>query len=107
MTDKELLTEKAMIYAGDWAGYAALWGCDPCYDKAPRQPGDGYRFYNFGVEGHDPAFLAFFLPAIDRTMKGDVSKHDRHNLGLLRKEVMRRIVAYAEGAPVGVGGAND
>lgn len=47
--------------------YAAYWGCDPCYDREPRQHGDGYLFYNFGVE-QDPEFLRKFLPAIDRTI---------------------------------------
>jgi hypothetical protein len=48
--------------------YAALWGCDPMYDHAPRLPGDGYLFYNFSVEGKDKAFLDKFLPAIERTI---------------------------------------
>lgn len=47
--------------------YAALWGCDPCYDREPRKPGDGYRFYNFAVE-QDPDSLREFLPAISRTI---------------------------------------
>ena len=47
---------------------AAQWGCDPVYDKPPRLPGDGYRFYNFNVDYRDPEFLKEFLPAIDRTL---------------------------------------
>jgi len=49
--------------------YAAFWGADPVYDKPPREPGDGYLFYNFAEEGHDPEFLRKFIPAIDRTLK--------------------------------------
>ncbi len=49
--------------------YAAFWGADPCYDKPPRNHGDGYLFYNFADEGHDPDFLRKFIPAIERTMK--------------------------------------
>lgn len=52
----------------DFGSYAAMWGCDPCYDHKPRLPGDGYLFYNFAVEGKDRAFLAKFLPAIKRTI---------------------------------------
>ncbi len=48
--------------------YAALWGCDPVYDRFPRQPGDGYHFYNFAVEQGDPEFLRMFIPAIERTI---------------------------------------
>ncbi len=42
--------------------YAALWGCDPCYDREPRRPGDGYLFYNFAVEQDDPKFLRKVSP---------------------------------------------
>jgi len=50
--------------------YAAMWGCDPQYDRAPRQPGDGYLFYNFGSERQKrtKAWLTEFLGAIDRTI---------------------------------------
>ena len=48
--------------------YAAFWGCDPAYDRGERQPGDGYLFYNFAVEGNDPDFLRRFIPAIERTI---------------------------------------
>lgn len=48
--------------------YAALWGCDPCYDREPRKFGDGYKFYNFAVE-QDADSLREFLPAIDRTIQ--------------------------------------
>ena len=49
--------------------YAAYWGCDPVYDRPPRNPGDGYCFYNFAVEQDDPEFLRKFIPAIERTIK--------------------------------------
>jgi len=49
--------------------YAALWGCDPVYDRPPRLPGDGYLFYNFAVEQNDPDFLRKFIPAIERTIE--------------------------------------
>jgi len=63
--------------------YAAQWGCDPAYDRAPRQPGDGYLFYNFSVE-QDPKFLQRFIPAIKRTIFGaeiaGMSQDDRADL---------------------------
>ena len=51
-------------------GYAALWGCDPRYDHAPRLPGDGYLFYNFGSEiwPRTVENLTDFLGAIERTL---------------------------------------
>lgn len=85
--------------AGGWEAYAAMWGCDPCYDRAPRLPGDGYLFYNFGVEGRDPEFLKKFLPAIDRTLeevkgRGVLDEEDTadiENLEALKEEVLRRL----------------
>jgi hypothetical protein len=58
--------------------FAALWGCDPCYDREPRMPGDGYLFYNFAVEKDDPEFLRKFIPALERTIEG--STDDIENL---------------------------
>lgn len=49
--------------------FAAQWGCDPQYDTLPNERGDGYLFYNFGVEGNDPTFLEKFIPAIERTIE--------------------------------------
>ena len=51
--------------------YAAMWGCDPVYDHAPRHPGDGYLFYNFGSEHQErtPEWLTKFIGAIERTIK--------------------------------------
>ena len=67
--------------------YAALYGCDPCYDKAPRLPGDGYMFYNFAVE-QDPDFLRKFIPAIERTIEGmEFATTDREELGELLEYV--------------------
>jgi hypothetical protein len=48
--------------------YAAQWGCDPCYDRSPRNFGDGNLFYNFAVERDNPHFLKKFIPAIERTI---------------------------------------
>jgi hypothetical protein len=65
----DFTNERAVTERGhDAADWAAQWGCDPCADKPPRLPGDGYLFYNYAVEGGDPAFLAKFIPAIDRTI---------------------------------------
>ena len=49
--------------------FAAQWGADPCYMRAPNLPGDGYLFYNFSVEQGDPDFLRQFIPAIERTIQ--------------------------------------
>lgn len=51
--------------------YAAFWGCDPVYDKAPRQPGDGYLMYNFSSEKQvkDKDYLTNLLGAIVRTIE--------------------------------------
>jgi hypothetical protein len=68
----------------DFADYAAEWGCDPCYDHAPRKSGDGYLFYNFGVEGNDRAFLLKFIPAIRRTIKSvkaNLNDHEPQDIG--------------------------
>jgi hypothetical protein len=71
--------------------YAALWGCDPQDDRPPRQPGDGYLFYNYAVEG-DPDFLRRFLGAIDRTIRGlRPSGADRENLETLREYVQEQL----------------
>jgi len=66
--------------------YAAWWGCDPCYDHSPRLPGDGYLFYNFNVEGHQPEFLRKFIPAIERTIASCVDRpHDQLGLQHLQE----------------------
>ena len=61
--------------------YAAMWGCDPVYDKLPNQSGDGYQFYNFTVvSGWDIEqrldFYALFLPAIERTIQSVQQRPD-------------------------------
>ena len=72
--------------------YAALWGCDPCYDHAPRLPGDGYLFYNFAVEGENAEFLGRFLPAVERLLtKKDLEQKDKERLWELKAEVRRRL----------------
>jgi hypothetical protein len=84
----------------DFEGYAALWGCDPVYERSPLEYGDGYMFYNFAVEGYDHGFLRKFLPAIDRQIrlveieqsKGLREKNrDKEDLELLKEEVQRRL----------------
>ena len=51
--------------------YAAMFGCDPCFDRAPRLPGDGYKFYNYGSEKQEITneWLGSFIGAIDRTIR--------------------------------------
>lgn len=78
--------------------FAAAWGCDPSYDKAPNLHGDGCLFYNFGVEGNDPEFLKKFIPAIDRTIAGlknrkakAAEENDKRELMDLKDEVQRRL----------------
>lgn len=89
----ELEFHEGRMTAGE---YAALWGCDPCYDRSPRIPGDGYLFYNYSVEGKDPAFCTKFIPAIDRTIAerrqrgGDGMRNDVKDLLLLKLHVTAR-----------------
>ena len=69
--------------------YAAYWVCDPTYDKPPREPGDGYLFYNFGCEAEvrDKEFLTKFLAAIDRTLKDVNGLQDAEDLRALKDHV--------------------
>jgi len=71
--------------------YAAQWGCDPVYDKPPRQPGDGYLFYNFGSEKQkrSPEWLDQFIAAIERTIRGKIAIKDRRGLLKLLRHVKR------------------
>jgi hypothetical protein len=75
--------------------YAAMWGCDPAYDKEPRKRGDGYLFYNYGG---DPMFQKFpkslldFIGAIDRTLKTAAGK-DQKGLMKLRQYVQKQLQA--------------
>ena len=83
--------------------YAALWGCDPAYDHAPREQGDGYLFYNFAVVGWDVEFLQRFIPAIERTIAGlppqdtitptvrDLRDEDEADLQALKAECETRL----------------
>jgi hypothetical protein len=71
----------------NYADYAAQWGCDPVYDKAPRLPGDGYLFYNFAIEMDDPVFRAKFIPAIERTISGCNDENDVEELNDLLEYV--------------------
>lgn len=64
--------------------YAALWGCDGSYDRAPNQPGDGALFYNFNVAGGWPIdqridFYERFLPAIERTAQSVADNPEYHS----------------------------
>lgn len=68
--------------------YLAFWGCDPCYDHAPRLPGDGYIFYNYGPEEGDPFYLtAQLLPALARQLQDPT-------LSPLDRENFEKIVVY-------------
>lgn len=80
-----------MINDMTFEDYAAQWGCDPVYDKAPRIRGDGYMFYNFAVEGQDHCFLLRFMFAIDRTIAGTEDEQDKADLEELNNEVKRRL----------------
>lgn len=60
--------------------YAASWGCDPSYDKAPNELGDGDLWYQYG-HGQNSVTLSFlekFIPAVGRTIESLVKtrKHD-------------------------------
>lgn len=76
--------------------YAAQWGCDGSYDRAPNKLGDGALFYNFGSEIQDrtPEWLTGFLAAIDRTMENvklnpvSFEANDLQELGELRSYVV-------------------
>ena len=63
--------------------YAGYWGCGPAYDRAPRLHGDGCKFYNFAVDGHDPEFLKEFIPAIERTIQGQTDPEEVKGLKFL------------------------
>ena len=78
-----------MINELTYEEYAAQWGCDPQYDRAPREPGDGYLFYNFGSERQErtPEFLTNFAAAIQRTIAGCNDQQDRDDLGELLDHV--------------------
>lgn len=82
-----------------WSNMAAQWGCDPVYDKPPRNPGDGYLFYNFSVEGYDKPFLRKFIPAIERTLAAVQQDPDKHEAGSakelegLKRECLSRLAA--------------
>lgn len=93
-TSQQYLTDK--ISDED---FAALFGCDPVYDQPPRQPGDGYHFYNFAVECEDPDFLKQFIPAIERTIQDPrLDALDRAALVKLRSECQRRLETNNETA---------
>jgi hypothetical protein len=85
--------------------YAALWGCDPQYDRPPRQRGDGYLFYNYAVEQDDPEFLRRFLGAIGRTVEGldpNDTDHEtnKHNLEALREYMQEQLAVLDKGGIV-------
>ena len=73
--------------------YAAMFGCDPCYDRAPRIPGDGYLFYNFGSEKQERTndCLDSFVGAIDRTI-ASCDKKDIEGLEQLKNYVITQKV---------------
>ncbi len=75
-----LFSEKGSYENYGIGEYLAMWGCDPCYDKAPRNYGDGYIFYNYPSEYKDENYLIIeLLPAIKRQLKCKMKKNDREN----------------------------
>ena len=93
-------------------GYAGLWGCDPCYDKPPRLPGDGYLLYNFGscAQEKDVQYLTQLLGAVNRTLEAvtnqrDYDPDDKHDLRQLRVYVTQLLkeAQDAEVRPAGSG----
>lgn len=77
------------------AEYLAQWGCDPCYDKAPRLPGDGYHFYNYGPERTNPEYLAKLLPALIRQLADQsLTAADRGNLTAIRDYVAGVLASF-------------
>ena len=89
--------------------YAAQWGCDPMYDRPPREPGDGALFYNFGseIQERTPEYLTSFREAISRTIaevrqnakqESDSTQYedDIHNLGELREYVNQLLLEAQE-----------
>ncbi len=54
---------------GNPATFAAQWGADLQYTRAPNHPNDGHLFYNFASEQDNPEFLREFIPAIERTLQ--------------------------------------
>lgn len=77
--------------------FAAGFGGDPCYMRAPNEPGDGYLFYNFSSVPRTPEWCARFVAAIDRTIKAFTGTKNKANRAGLRK--LRSYVA-ALGAPM-------
>ncbi len=70
------------------AEYLAQWGCDPCYDRAPRLPGDGYHFYNYGSERSNPEYLGKLLSALNRQLADQsMTATDRGNFRMIRDYV--------------------
>lgn len=85
------------------AEYLAQWGCDPCYDRAPRLPGDGYHFYNYGPKRQSREYLAKLLPALDRQLSDTtLTDTDRANLSAIRAYVASLIDAFdtSEQSPI-------
>jgi hypothetical protein len=80
------------------AEYLSFWGCDPCYDKAPRLPGDGYTFYNYGPENNSREYLeSKLLPAIERQLQDTtLADLDRQNFGLIQKYVKATLAEMAD-----------
>ncbi len=74
--------------------YAAMWGCEPVYDKPPRKHGDGCMFYNYCAEKDNPEFLRKFLDAIDRTSQSVINnKYDDWKQDLVDLDCLKNVVA--------------
>lgn len=75
--------------------YAALWGCDACYDH-PDHRGDGAMFYNFSSENQKrtSTYLLRFHMAIRRQI--DVVKANLHVFEPLDVEGLEALLKYVE-----------
>ena len=72
--------------------YAAFWGSDPVYCKAPLLPNDGYLFYNFGSENQERTleWLLSFFDAIGRMMEAiEIHKEERGQTPIENTEDMQ------------------
>jgi hypothetical protein len=85
------------------AEFLTQWGCDPCYDRHPRKPGDGYAFYNYGPEGDSLTYLkAKLLPALSRQVQDEtLSAQDRENFQVIQHYITEKVAALeaAQDAP--------
>jgi len=66
-------------------------GCEPRYDKSPREKGDGCSFYDYSVKKDDKTFiLTKMLPAIERQLKDEMDSNDLENMLICRDFITKR-----------------